>query len=82
MSREFVCPTHFTEDDYSRYSDDEMQDKSTFFMKRGHIHVNRWGKNTFICTREICKKRQAEHDKFYNNSNCEKYEVCKKNDCI
>lgn len=81
MSKEFVCPTHFTEDDYSRYSEDEMQDKATFFLKTGHIHVQRWNFNTFICTRRICINRQREHDKFYNNSNSEKYVICKKNGC-
>lgn len=82
MSNKYICPTHFTEDDYSYYySQDAMEEAATFKLTDGHIHVQQWNLSLFICTRQLCINRQREHDKYCKHTNNIQYFICYKNDC-
>lgn len=75
--KKFVCCAHFTPNNYNCLNEFDLQNRSTFQFKNGHIHVTRGGVETFICPRKICIKRQIYYDKgVKNNLEIKNYSIC------
>lgn len=75
----FICPVHFTYDDSL---DDDFENRATFKLKSGHIHVKRWNNNNvIICSSPRCILRQKEHDLEFNKRKIQKYNICFRENC-